>query len=518
MSSYRNEIILCSSLSLRYTVSVCRSTSKYTKTNGYYNSAKFYLYSPVIKAHVGKHWRCEYAPPKKALRENSAPNVKPAGKALIAKALKNLLIINCGISPVLKKKLKRGVKEVTMNQNELFVFWLTRYHDIAHYDTSVRTDDDRQAIFALLCPYIGSFDLSRLCTNNVDNLKEACLELASGIKKSMGISADKSTSGTLLKTKIIRYAVTLYLEEKNINYRDAIQFLLKFSTPKQGVYSKVSENMRPRILSLNAYHNCYEKLSSNLSDENLALMLMLFVGLSPEEVCGLNYEDLQPITGYRGFYHLMIIHEYVKKNNEYIHTNLEDENKYRYIPVPSLIFKALKTVLSNNLTCEPKSPLLSLNGERLKPDYMKKSIEALLKPAQNVITVEQDNKLKNVDISFKPSSYRESCRAYWHNHCGLHDGEIRYLSGLTALDTVSIYYIDFNNASMQYRMLIQMDYGIAMIAAESMENSVLMPLQIKKSRFSGRLRTKAGMKISVTVPAEFSITSDRGVVITQEVN
>ena len=227
----KNEIVLCSSITLRYTVSICHSTSKYIKTNGYYNSAKFYLYSPDLKARVGKPWRCEYAPAKKELRKNSIPTVKPVKKTLITNALKNLLIINCGISPVLKKKLKRSVKTVIMNRNELFVFWLTRYYDIAQYDTSGRTDNDRQAVFALLCPYIGSFEMNRLRTNIITSLKEVCWELASGIKKAMGISAFKNTSGTLIKAKIIRYAIMLYLNEEDINYRDAVQFLLKYCTP-----------------------------------------------------------------------------------------------------------------------------------------------------------------------------------------------------------------------------------------------------------------------------------------------
>ena len=71
MSSYHKEIAICQSVYLKYSVSVCHSASRYKRSNGYYNSAKFYLYSPAIKAQVGKHWRYEYAPPKKLLRESS---------------------------------------------------------------------------------------------------------------------------------------------------------------------------------------------------------------------------------------------------------------------------------------------------------------------------------------------------------------------------------------------------------------------------------------------------------------
>ena len=107
---------------LRFSVSVRRSDLKFKKTDGYYNYARFYLHSTELKKSVGKPWHKEYPPSKKSIRANTKPDVKYPTPAIINQAIKNLLGLNAGLSLVQTKELKRGTKEVHLDDNELFVF------------------------------------------------------------------------------------------------------------------------------------------------------------------------------------------------------------------------------------------------------------------------------------------------------------------------------------------------------------------------------------------------------------
>lgn len=366
-----------------------------------------------------------------------------------------------------------------------------------------------------MAPFVGFFDLSRLCTNNVSDLSAACDELASLVKKSIGRKDEERTSGTKNHVQIIRYAVSHYLKLNDVNPHDVLKRLMKASIPKQGIASKITQNMQVKTLPLEIYQKYYSKLCSKPSEKNIALLLMLFLSLSAEEVCGLNLEDIQPITGYRGCYHFQIIHRYIKKSGKYFLDTFESADKYRYIPIPTAIFRIISPLLKVRTDNKLDIPLFTANGRRLNPAQITDALEVLLSSADNKITVVYKNRKNYINLSFKPSSYRLSCRAYWHYQCGLSDGEIWYLSGLKAQDTVSSHYIDFTNASMQYRMLMQLNYGVDMLGANSEPPVYVQPLYINKQKVSGRLTTRAGIEFSVLSPVQLSLKSKRGIVIAE---
>ena len=226
-----HEIPLCKSLSMRCSVSISRSSEKYKKTKGFYNNAHFSFYSRDLKKKIGKEWRTTYPPTKKAMRSSAGekPQAQLPGNQVIQNALQNLLCINSGISLTHCKTTKTGEKTVTLDNDELLIFWLTRYREIAKLDTSVRTDVDRQKAFAKLCPFISGFRLSSLCSSVTNDLFSACGQLAAGIKAALNLDAETSTSNTNQKAKIVRFAIELYLKEQGINPSAALERIIKQS-------------------------------------------------------------------------------------------------------------------------------------------------------------------------------------------------------------------------------------------------------------------------------------------------
>lgn len=91
----------------------------------------------------------------------------------------------------------------------------------------------------------------------------------------------------------------------------------------------------------------------------LAQLLMLFLGLTAEEVCALDSEDLLPIPNYRA-YQLRITKRCIpiKKNdndkNYIVSGELPSSESYRNVPVPFLLVKLITLILItriNNIIC-----------------------------------------------------------------------------------------------------------------------------------------------------------------------
>lgn len=518
-ASMQNEVPLCNSLTLRFSVSVRRSDLKFKKTDGYYNYARFYLHSTELKKSVGKPWHKEYPPSKKSIRANTKPDVKYPTPAIINQAIKNLLRLNAGLSLVQTKELKRGTKEVHLDDNELFVFWLNRYNEIAILDTSSRTDEERQAEFALICQHAGAFRLDSFCSAQEQELVEACNQLIKQVRASAkgpgnaNAESNGPTSTLKLRTQMVRYAISLYLSEHDINPSHVMDLLIKASTPPKGTRAKISDNMRTRSLSIEQCREIYRILTSDAATPvHTGLLLMVFLGLDASEVSGLNCGDVSPITGYSGRYNLQIIREYRKVDKKYSLVRFNNINKYRFVPIPSQIYARLP---KDRSTGEPDAPLLTIRNKRISPDVFTRELGKLSKGDANSLVLESNGRTRSIDLSFQPSSYKLNCRYYWKYHCGMQSGEINYLAGLSPDDTVSAHYIDYNNATMQLRMLSQMEYGMAM-----MNVSELNPWYKLDSRFVRKqlnvpagLNWKAGVKLRFSKPAELALSTERGMTV-----
>lgn len=513
---HSHEVKLCKAVSLRYTVSISQASKRYKKTGGYYNNIRFYLYSTKLKKSIGKDWRTTYLPTKQDLASAAdKPLPKEPSNHLIRRALTKLLTINAGISSKQTKKTHTGTKEIDLfKDQELFVFWITRYDDIATLDLSSRTDEDRQKAFAKVCMFLGKFNLNKLCCPAGRELDEVCERFASELKKALQV--EKSTSNTRDKMQIVRYAISLYLKEKGLNPKPVIESLIKYSVPKKSITAKIADNMRPQSLPVAHYARLYNALKSEPSDISKGLQLMLFLGLTKEEVCGLNVGDVQRISGYLNAIHICISRIYQKSGNTYSLRNDEENVVYRFVPLPFPIYKLFPNPCpaskNNDL------PLLAdESGARLKPDEIERRLKDFLKEENNELVININGRDKKVNLAFLYTSYRASARYYWHFHCGLTEGEIHYLGGLTAPDTLSGHYIDFNNSNEQYRMLKQLEHGMALLTREAEETrSKLEIISKRTTEITAGKDTRAVMNLMINAPVKISLSSWRGLRIVKE--
>lgn len=512
-SSRVNEIRLSDSLWVRFTTSVSHSSSKYQSVNGYYNSTCWYLYMPSLKKRIGREWRATSPVLKKQLTDDGKPLVLPLSDQDIQIGLENLFRRNVGISLLQKKEI--GIKTFysELNESELVVFWLHRYNDIAELDTSVRTDIDRQKVLAKLCRTIGGFDLSSLSAPTHSELDGICHRLASDIKKALGHDDDVTTSSIRDKVQIIRFAIKLYMLEKDLDPTYVLERLIRESTPPKSTRAKIIDNMRIRSLPIEKYRDLYTILkNSSTNCYSVALLFMLFLGLSAEEACGLNVGSVSQITGYSGCYQITIIQQYCRINRKLVLSQTLDEDDFRNIPVPEALYLCCKPMLK----CTSSAPLFTDDkGKRLKPNVLKDKLEKLLASNSNKIIIRDGTRVNSVDLSFLSTSYRESCRILWRDHCGLSAGEVRYLGGLTPPDTASAHYIDYNNATKQYRMLKQLEYGIAMIANTGDKSPDCFNATAKPGLITGGLESRVSVLLLLKEPVNLAISSRRGLLISK---
>ena len=507
------EIPISSAVTIRYTVSMSKSSITYKKSEGYYNNLKFYLYSTQLKKMIGKPWRTSYRPNKKELAIGGVPKIKQPNDIQIMQAITELLQSNANINRYQSKKTNTGMKTVDIfASQELFVFWLTRYRDIAKLDGSSRTDETRQNAFAKVCRAIGNFNLQRFCQPDGSELDKVCEEFAAELKKALRV--DKSTSNTNLKMQIVRFALSLYLAEQKINPKGVMDRLIKHSVPRKSDSGKISDNMRPRSLTIERYSELFNLLQEDESDESKGLQLMLFLGLTAEEVCGLDVGDLQSINGYYKAEHLRIAKVYRKEGKEYTISYDEEESSCRFVPLPFPLNKLFSGLSSS----EKEDPLLTDNvGKRMKPDTLEKKLKDLLKEERVPISVKVNGKKREVDLAFLPSSYRASARYYWHYYCGLTEGEIHNLGGLTPPDTLSGHYVDFNNMTEQYRMLKQLEHGIALLTRETEETkNRFEKISNKRTEISAGRDTRVNMNLMISGPVKISLSSWRGLRVRKE--
>ena len=457
------EVYICESFRMRYTVSVSSSSTRYAEKAGYYYNCRFYFYSPELKKQIGKDWRKLYALTKKELmRSEQKPTAKAPKKALIQEALANLFRKNAGMSVSLKKKLRSSIdKEIQLNTDELAVFWLTRFNDIVDPEADKSKRNEYHKAFAKLCTTIGNYRLDVLCTANTEILDAQCEELAFSIKRAL--NAEKSTSNTAEKTKMIRLAISKYLSEHKVDPKSVNEILMKMSIPRKTVLQKIADNMRPKSLSLDRYSEILHELTSKDTGITKGLLLMLFLGLTKEEVCGLNKGDCRNLTCYHNTFQLCIAREYRKNEKKYELVYDELDEFCRCVPIPHPLCEMLPKTIEQG---QEDEPLLTEKGKRIQPDKLDDALDALLSTKKDMVTVFIDGRQAELDIAFRASSYRASCRHFWHYYSGLTEGEICYLLARSAPDTLSKHYIDFSNETEQFRMNKQLEKSISLLSKQ----------------------------------------------------
>lgn len=294
------------------------------------------------------------------------------------------------------------------------------------------------------------------------------------------------TNRTRDYAKLLRDVFHFYLYQNGVSASDITSRLRKFMQHfklKRGIASTLSKGLRPKTLSINDYNVLWSNLNTDpITDIKKGEMLMLFMGLSADEVCALDVGDFEKILDYDD-YRLCITKKCIltgTKDHKKIEVSdyLDNDENYRNVPVPKLI--------ADKLYCKGRknknAPLLldPQTKKRLEPTTLENNFKELFSSSdKNVIAfLREDGTADTINVSFRPSNYIQSLRYFYKNICNLHDNEIRYLLGDVQKDTAGRHYIDFNNAHKQYRMLTQMSYGLMLITAPPFEENLELP-QIK---------------------------------------
>ena len=161
-----------------------------------------------------------------------------------------------------------------------------------------------------------------------------------------------------------------------------------------------------------------------------------------------------------------------------------------------------------------KPLLCDANGDRLRPDVLEGRLKKLFETKSQCVTVQLENgKEKTVDLALAPDMYQQSCRHFWQYYCGLTQGEIRYLAGLTPQDTAARHYIDFNNDREQFRMAKQLEYGLAMLA--NVEQTEMRRIRGRRhgkigGLYMGGIDKRVHVRIVLRRPRRLKLQSNRG--------
>nr|WP_302664747.1 hypothetical protein [uncultured Agathobaculum sp.] len=523
------DLQLSADLTVKYTVSVTRERGeRYKATNGYVNHIRFYLYAAKARKQVGKDLTASIPFTKKQFA--AAGGKKPAPRALrdrdIQRYIVRLMQKNAGMSEMVLTCKKR---EVMLDLNQLFVYWMVRseYLKNRFWPTKEKWDDACQR-FAVLSRMLGTFDLSQLLIGERAQQHKVVRLLSEETRKTLDKDEDQKSATMWQYGRVIANIITTYLEEHDRSATELVERYRHELLPKQGVVALITRAMRTRVIPRQLYRQLYDQLKKTEQPihEDIGLMLMVFLGLTAEEVCGLNEEDCQAIPYFTAidrnvqpYLRLFITKRYEKaagSKRKYELTDImENACRYRVIPVPWAIARYLHKYEGEPSGKDGSDPMLHhRDGSRLRPDELERRLDTLFEKAHQYLTVQlTDGKEKRIDLALTSDMYQQSCRHFWQYYCGLMSGEIRYLAGLTPQDTAARHYIDFNNDCEQFRMAKQLEYGLAMLAnLAQTEKQQHHEVQQGKSAgtYVGGIDKRVHVRIILHKPRKLLLRSNRG--------
>lgn len=533
---------LCDGLSVHYTFSPISVANR--KRGNTANQIKLYLYSSSRKRKVGADVRLRYTTPLKKVRKTNRKRHNPPAEKVL-EGVQKLLAKN---EELRESDLTKTSGEASALSAKLAVFWLQRRS--AFQTKYSKTPDEASALEKMMAQVIlclGNLDLSKLL--HEDALHLLCAQVPNSLRKVVERRAyvlireslsrsvvsvadfDSLEEDQNVTQRLYDYGALLqkvfreYLLLQSISAAQQNQILSLFKkqfTVRSGVGVKMGKGLRPKSLSVDDYRLLWQALTKEPGNSlALAQLLMLFLGLTAEEVCALDGEDLLPIANYRAC-QLRITKRCVtlKKNNgdkdDIVSGELPNSESYRNVPVPFLLLKPISQSVG-----EPTTPLFrdAKTGQRIKVDALQSEFRKLFRNFKKSFLEyhREDGQAVTIQVSFRPENYRQSCRHFWQFLCGLQQNEIRYLGGLAQIDTAGQHYIDFNNAHKQYHMCVQMSYGLMAVAAPGALPPKLPKGSLERKRhidgvFSHVLHTR----LHIRRPCTVTITSAHGVTIKTE--
>ena len=545
------DLNLCKDLTVKYTVTVTKeSSARYKATGGYVNHIRFYLYSSNAKKQVGKDITASLMFTQKqfAAAKGKRPKPRELTDRQVQKHFVHLIQKNRGMSERVKNCKGR---EAELDLNQLFVYWMVQsgYLQNQFWPTTEKWNDACQR-FAVLSRTLGSFDLSTLLVNEREQQRKVVQTLSQATRNALDKESDEKSATMWQYGRVIAAVITTYLNDHDRSAATIVDMYRHDLLPKRGVMALITRAMRTRVFPRNLYRQIYAQTAGKAkpSHEDIGLMLMIFLGLTAEEACGLNRSDCQQIPNFRTpvinaqpYMHLYVTKRYEKVPNtkrKYELTEIMDSVcSYRVIPLPSAVTLYINPLLGKEMEQSDEEPpvgmeqnaeasqveiaqskekplLCDANGDRLRPDVLEGRLKELFEAEPQCVTVQLENgKEKTVDLALTPDMYQQSCRHFWQYYCGLTQGEIRYLAGLTPQDTAARHYIDFNNDREQFRMAKQLEYGLAMLA--NVEQTEMRRIRGRRhgkigGLYMGGIDKRVHVRIVLRRPRRLRLQSNRG--------
>ena len=242
----------------------------------------------------------------------------------------------------------------------------------------------------------------------------------------------------------------------------------------------------------------------------LAVLIMMTIVISPEELCALTHREIRPANDYANRYSVIVkSHRVREKGKKNYTTEKNDSDSVRCLPLPYAVGKyyercvdKLKTrIQKNSLTLDYNNlPVFTAQSNMTRssrPDELKKKVNSLVKKIIGEDIANQPDFSDGKGRTANPVSMLGATARSKLLQSGLDEDAIRYFCGLVPKSMAARYYIDPASEAEQCRIGCVIDRWLA---ATGTDAEVLAPAnapdggQVVKG---GRGRT--GMRITLQI-------------------
>ncbi|MDL2328023.1 hypothetical protein LJC64_05190 [Ruminococcaceae bacterium OttesenSCG-928-A11] len=240
--------------------------------------------------------------------------------------------------------------------------------------------------------------------------------------------------------------------------------------------------------TLEALDRAYGKAQADgrMRWDYLGVLIRMFTGLSPGEVCALTWGDYCSKRSPAVHYFTVSKHLEAKSNQPEAFSKRE---QYRLVPVTSLLKKALdrgraeaENILSQR---RPKAPLeeqpiiADYNDLTIpcKPKKLRETTQKILKKCIPDVQMVQEFDAWG---RYRGDIMRSNFRYRALNTCGMSLGETQYLLGNQAPDTFSRHYCDFTNQFAQFALSTKLERWVCQLQ-DFMDLPQSLPINLGKS-------------------------------------
>jgi hypothetical protein len=299
----------------------------------------------------------------------------------------------------------------------------------------------------------------------------------------------KASTVNDIKTAMTSFSQAENISDDSINgywnvldYMTRVAVKLNIMSPKSEVAIFFSERRKKPISSSQEVRDALTKKSLTKNEEvslinyvinkinqgsreYLGVLIRIFTGLDPDEICALKWADFDKITNMNVYY--LKVFKRVDKYENMIGPRTSD--RIRLVPLISYItirMKRLKTHIVKSSTDDiDQYPIVSYGNDFSRvvslKHFRKISEDALINGA-NISEVfisipEKNNRNRSIISNYQGDLYRSNFRYSSTEVCGLSQGELSYIIGNLPLNTLSRHYCDYSSDFMLLSMFYKLD-------------------------------------------------------------